>query len=161
MKKKQKRISDKKRISQAGREYLKSQGVSPVAARYYNYFREICREFVEKPKYNEFESEDLELLKPSKYFVFVKENKNFENPFVHNGEALEKLVARKFGVNQRLNVTVVENRVDGVEIVVSKDVIETTGDSKMEVFHGVLLIVGNFGLSTDELIDEEVRRTLL
>ena len=47
-----------KRISQAGKNYLKAQGVSPVSARYYNYFREICREFVEQPKYNEFESED-------------------------------------------------------------------------------------------------------
>lgn len=149
-----------KRISQAGKNYLKAQGVSPVSARYYNYFREICREFVEQPKYNEFESEDSELSKPSKYFVFVKENKNFENPFFHNSEALEKLVARKFGVNQKLNVTVVENRADGVEIVVSKDIIETTGDSKTEVFHGILLIAGNFGFSTDELIDEEVRRTL-
>ena len=155
------KISSKKRISRAGKNYLKAQGVSPVSARYYNYFRELCREFVDQPKYNEFESEDLELSKPAKYFVFVKENKNFENPFFHNSEALEKLVARKFGVNQRLNVTVIENRADGVEIVVSKDVIETAGDSKTEVFHGILLIVGNFGLSTDELIDEEVRRTLL
>ena len=64
-------------------------------------------------------------------------------------------------MNQKLNVTVVENRADAVEIVVSKDVIETTGDSKTEVFHGILLIAGNFGLSTDEKIDEEVRRTLL
>ena len=149
-----------KRISRAGKDYLKAQGVSPVSARYYNYFREICREFVEQPKYNEFESEDSELSKPSKYFVFVKENKNFENPFVHNGEALEKLVARKFGVNQKLNVTIVENRADAVEIVVSKDIIETNGDSKTEVFHGILLIAGNFGFQTDELIDEEVRRTL-
>lgn len=154
------RISSSKRISRAGKEYLKAQGVSPVSARYYNYFREICREFVEQPKYNEFESKDSELSKPSKYFVFVKENKNFENPFFHNSEALEKLVARKFGVNQKLNVTVVENRADAVEIVVSKDIIETTGDSKTEVFHGILLIAGNFGFSTDELIDEEVRRTL-
>lgn len=154
------RISSRKRISRAGKDYLKAQGVSPVSAKYYNYFREICLEFVEKPKYNEFESKNPELSKPSKYFVFVKENKNFENPFVHNGEALEKLVARKFGVNQRLNVTVVENRADGVEIVVSKDVIETNGDSKTEVFHGILMIAGNFGLQTDELIDEEVRRTL-
>ena len=150
-----------KRISQAGKAYLKAQGVSPVAAKYYNYFREICREFVEQPKYNEFESEDLELSKSAKYFVFVRENKNFENPFFHNSEALEKLVARKFGVTQKLNVTVVENRADAVEFVVSKDVIETTGDSKTEVFHGILLIAGNFGLSTDEKIDEEVRRTLL
>lgn len=150
----------KERINPAGKAYLKQQGVSPVAARYYNYFRKICREFVEQPKYNEFESEDLELSKPSKYFVFVKENKNFENPFFHNSEALEKLVARKFGVNQKVNVTIVENRADGVEIVVSKDVIETNGDSKTEVFHGVLLIAGNFGFSTDEEIDDEVRRTL-
>ena len=149
-----------KRISQAGKAYLKAQGVSPVAAKYYNYFREICREFVEQPKYNEFESEDLELSKSAKYFVFVRENKNFENPFVHNSEVLEKLVARKFGVNQKLNVTIVENRADGVEIVVSKDIIETTGDSKTEVFHGILLIAGNFGFSTDEEIDEEVRRIL-
>ena len=70
-----------KRISRAGKDYLKAQGVSPVSARYYNYFREICRDFVEQPKYNEFESEDLELSKSAKYFVFVRENKNFENPF--------------------------------------------------------------------------------
>ena len=158
--KKKPRISSRKQISQAGKNYLKAQGVSPVSARYYNYFREICREFVEQPKYNEFESEDLELSKSAKYFVFVRENKNFENPFVHNSEVLEKLVARKFGVNQKLNVTIVENRADGVEIVVSKDIIETTGDSKTEVFHGILLIAGNFGFSTDEEIDEEVRRIL-
>ena len=150
-----------KRISQAGKDYLKAQGVSPVSARYYNYFREICRELVEQPKYNEFESEDSELSKPAKYFVFVRENKNFENPFFYNSEALEKLVARKFGVNQKLNVTIVENRADAVEIVVSKDIIETTGGSKTEVFHGILLIAGNFVFSTDEEIDEEVRRTLL
>ena len=149
-----------KRISQAGKDYLKAQGVSPVSARYYNYFREICRELVEQPKYNEFESEDSELSKPAKYFVFVRENKNFENPFFYNSEALEKLVARKFGVNQKLNVTIVENRADAVEIVVSKDIIETTGGSKTEVFHGILLIAGNFVFSTDEEIDEEVRRTL-
>ena len=149
-----------KRISRAGKDYLKAQGVSPVSARYYNYFREICRDFVDGLRYNEIESEDFELSKPSKYFIFVKETKDFENPFFHNNEALEKIVARKFGVNRKFDVTIVENRADAVEIVVSKDVIETTGNGKTEVFHGILLSAGNFGLLTDELIDEEVRRML-
>lgn len=150
----------KKRINPAGKAYLKQQGVSPVAAKYYNYFREICQEFMDNPKYAEFDSEDAEFSKKSKYFIYVKDVKDFENPFVHNGENLEKFVARKFGVNRKFDVTLIENRADAVEIVVSREFFEIIDGKKVPVFHGILLAVGNLGLSTDEKIDEEVRRTL-
>lgn len=152
----------RQRLAEESKQFLRSQGLPVVAATYYKKLREICPAFVDGQgtvmSYSDENAADFSRV-PT-YFSFSQFSENFTNPFYGNGENLEKIIGRKFGINPEYHFTLLVNEKDAVEFCLSLEFDQMRAGKKVPVHHGILVAVGNLQVAREENIAAEVDSVL-
>lgn len=154
MKKKNSRPkSPRKQLSAEAKDFLRSQGLPVVSARYYEKLRQICPSFVAGDgftmSYCDTNPEEFE--REPTYFSFSSFSETFENPYFQKEDILARDIGRKFGINPEMLFTLIESKIDALEFVFS---LELNGNQP--AYHAIVVAVGNLEVAKKENIADEV-----